>query len=67
MTIKLAKETIGDVKVKSMCPDWVRTSMGGASAPRTPEEGADTIVWLATLEAGEPDGGFFRDRQPIHW
>ncbi|MBN4067212.1 SDR family NAD(P)-dependent oxidoreductase [Simkania negevensis] len=67
MTIKLAEEAIGDVKINSMCPGWVRTSMGGASAPRTPEEGADTIVWLATLDANGPNGGFFRNRQPIDW
>ena len=35
---------------------------GGASAPRSPKEGADTLVWLATL----PDDGrwwVFRDRR----
>ena len=26
---------------------WVRIDMGGSSAPRSVEEGADTIVWLA--------------------
>jgi hypothetical protein len=37
--------------------------MGGANAPRSREEGADTIVWLATLPDGSPTGGFWRDRQ----
>lgn len=41
--------------------------MGGTEAPRTPEEGVDTIVWLATLADGSKTGGFFRDRQPINW
>jgi hypothetical protein len=41
--------------------------MGGSAAPRTVEEGADTIVWLATLPANGPNGGFFRDRTPIAW
>ncbi|MFN8488393.1 MAG: SDR family NAD(P)-dependent oxidoreductase [Caldilineaceae bacterium] len=31
------------------------------------EEGADTIVWLATLPDGGPNGGFFRDRKSIPW
>jgi hypothetical protein len=32
----------------SVCPGWVCTDMGGSGAPRSVEEGADTIVWLAT-------------------
>ena len=48
-------------------PGWVRTDMGGSSAPRSPEQGADTIVWLATLPDDGPTGGFFRDRRAIAW
>ena len=48
-------------------PGWVRTDMGGPSAPRSVEQGVDTIVWLATLPDGGPTGGFFRDRRPIDW
>jgi NAD(P)-dependent dehydrogenase (short-subunit alcohol dehydrogenase family) len=53
--------------VNSMCPGWVRTDMGGPSASRSVEEGADTAVWLATLPDDGPSGGFFRDRKPIPW
>jgi NAD(P)-dependent dehydrogenase (short-subunit alcohol dehydrogenase family) len=56
-----------DVKVNSMGPGWVHTRMGGEAAPRTPEEGADTALWLATLPADGPSGGFFRDRERIPW
>jgi NAD(P)-dependent dehydrogenase (short-subunit alcohol dehydrogenase family) len=55
------------LKVNTMCPGWVRTDMGGRSAPRSVEEGADTAVWLATLPDDGPTGGFFRDRRPIPW
>ena len=55
------------LKVNTMCPGWVRTDMGGAGAPRSVEEGADTAVWLATLRDDGPSGGFFRDRRPIPW
>ncbi len=56
-----------DVKINTMCPGWVRTDMGGAAAHRSPEEGADTILWLATLPEDGPTGGYFRDRKPIPW
>ena len=55
------------VKVNSVCPGWVRTDMGGTNAERSVEEGADGIVWLATLPDDGPSGGFFRDRKPIPW
>ena len=55
------------ILVNSVCPGWVRTDMGGGSAPRSVEEGADTAVWLATLPDDGPSGGFFRDRRPIPW
>jgi NAD(P)-dependent dehydrogenase (short-subunit alcohol dehydrogenase family) len=67
MTVRLSKELPATVKVNAMCPGWVRTRMGGAGATRTPEEGADTAVWLATLPDDGPTGGFFRDRKPIEW
>lgn len=55
------------IKVNSLCPGWVRTDMGGPNADRPVEQGADTIVWLATLPDDGPSGGFFRDRKPILW
>jgi NAD(P)-dependent dehydrogenase (short-subunit alcohol dehydrogenase family) len=68
LTRTLAAELHGSgILVNSMCPGWVRTDMGGSSAPRSVEEGADTAVWLATLPDGGPTGGFFRDRKPIPW
>ncbi|HEY5668988.1 MAG TPA: hypothetical protein VIS10_03250 [Anaerolineales bacterium] len=39
----------------------------GPSAPRSVAEGADTIVWLATLPDGGPSGQFFRDQAQIRW
>jgi NAD(P)-dependent dehydrogenase (short-subunit alcohol dehydrogenase family) len=56
-----------NVAVNAMCPGWVRTEMGGPTAPRSVEQGADTAVWLADEAPHELTGGFFRDRQPIPW
>lgn len=63
-----AEEAKGyNVLVNSVCPGWTRTELGGKDATRTPEEAADTIVWLATLPDGGPTGAFFRDRKEIDW
>ncbi|HEX9938202.1 MAG TPA: SDR family NAD(P)-dependent oxidoreductase [Longimicrobium sp.] len=56
-----------NVLVNSVDPGWVRTDMGGRAAPRSVAQGADTVVWLATLPDGGPTGGFFHDRRPIDW
>jgi len=55
------------IPVNSVCPGWVRTDMGGANAPRSVEEGADTIVWLATEAPRSLAGKFLRDRKEIPW
>jgi NAD(P)-dependent dehydrogenase (short-subunit alcohol dehydrogenase family) len=68
LTRMLSAETRGDgIKVNSVCPGWVRTDMGGAGAPRSVDEGADTVTWAATLPDDGPTGGFFRDRAAIPW
>jgi NAD(P)-dependent dehydrogenase (short-subunit alcohol dehydrogenase family) len=53
--------------VNSVCPGWVRTEMGGANADRAVEEGAATIVWLATEAPQTLTAQFLRDRQPLEW
>lgn len=64
----LANELKGsNILVNAVDPGWVSTDMGGAHAPRSVADGADTAVWLAVLPDGGPSGGFFRDRQPRAW
>ena len=55
------------IAVNSVCPGWVRTAMGGAGAPRAVQQGADTIVWLATEAPASLTGRFVRDRKVIGW
>jgi hypothetical protein len=63
------------IVVNAMHPGWADTPGVESSLPgfhkltrtilRTPEEGADTIVWLAAAtEAGELSGRLFLDREP---
>ncbi len=67
LTILMASELKNSgIKVNAMCPGWVRTDMGGASAPRNVEQGADTAVWLSTTKE-IPTGKFFSDRKEINW
>jgi len=61
-----------DVLVNAMCPGFIRTDLTSnlpgvtAQTPmKTPQEGADTAIWLATLPRDGPRGGFFRWRKPI--
>jgi NAD(P)-dependent dehydrogenase (short-subunit alcohol dehydrogenase family) len=56
-----------DVMVNSMCPGWCRTAMGGEEAPLSPEQGADTLVWLALEAPSSLRGKFVKERCVIPW
>jgi NAD(P)-dependent dehydrogenase (short-subunit alcohol dehydrogenase family) len=66
VTVQLAA-ALPKFAVNSVCPGWVRTEMGGKNASRSVEEGADTIVWLATDAPQNLTGKFLRDRKEIPW
>jgi NAD(P)-dependent dehydrogenase (short-subunit alcohol dehydrogenase family) len=67
-TRQLAAATNGTgVLVNAVCPGWVRTGMGGQNAPRSVAQGAETILWAATLPDNGPTGEFFSDRRRIEW
>jgi NAD(P)-dependent dehydrogenase (short-subunit alcohol dehydrogenase family) len=67
-TIHLAYE-LRDTKIKvnSAHPGWVKTDMGGATAPMDVTEGAKTSVALALLGDDGPTGGFFHLGQTLPW
>jgi NAD(P)-dependent dehydrogenase (short-subunit alcohol dehydrogenase family) len=66
LTVQLAA-ALPKFAVNSVCPGWVRTDMGGENASRSVQEGADTIVWLASEAPQELTGKFLRDRKEIPW
>ncbi len=67
-TVHLAHELRGTpIKVNSAHPGWVKTDMGGPSAPMDVSEGGKTSVQLATLSNDGPTGGFFHLGEPLPW
>lgn len=68
LTLHLGRHLEGTgILVNACCPGWVRTRMGGDSAPRTVQQGADTPIWLATLPDDGPSGLLFADRVVVDW
>ena len=68
VTRQLANELSGEnITVNAVCPGWVKTRMGGRSAKRSVEKGAETPVWLASEAPQYLTGKFFRDKKEIPW
>jgi len=53
------------ITVSIVSPGWVKTDMGGSSAPRRPEEAAREIFRLAT--ANTPSGLFWHQGKRMAW
>lgn len=68
ITVQLATALKSDsIAVNAVSPGWVRTEMGGEQAPRSIEEGASGIVWLATEAPTDLTGAFLRDQERLDW
>ncbi|NXJ93918.1 CBR1 reductase, partial [Corythaixoides concolor] len=57
------------ILLNACCPGWVRTDMAGPKAPKSPEEGAETPVYLALLpsNADDPHGQFVSEKTVQTW
>ncbi|CAA0816400.1 NAD(P)-binding Rossmann-fold superfamily protein [Striga hermonthica] len=55
------------IYINCYCPGWVRTAMTSWAGHVSPEEGADTGVWLALLPEQFVTGKFFSERREIHF
>lgn len=67
LTMNMSHSLPNTVKVNAVHPGWIKTDMGGTSAPLSPAEGAETIIWLATLPNDGPSGGFFNQKKHKKW
>jgi NAD(P)-dependent dehydrogenase (short-subunit alcohol dehydrogenase family) len=67
-TVHLAQALVHTpIKVNSAHPGWVKTEMGGASAPMELSEGGKTSVQLATLPDDGPTGSYIHLGEPLPW
>lgn len=64
LAYELAEERIS---VNAVSPGWVRTDMGGSSAPWSVEKGAETPVWLASEAPENLSGKFVWNKKVIQW
>ncbi|XP_058042858.1 carbonyl reductase [NADPH] 1-like isoform X2 [Ahaetulla prasina] len=57
------------ILLNACCPGWVRTDMAGPRATKSPDEGAETPVYLALLPPGatEPHGQFVSEKKVQKW
>uniref|UniRef100_A0A8D0H1T3 carbonyl reductase (NADPH) n=1 Tax=Sphenodon punctatus TaxID=8508 RepID=A0A8D0H1T3_SPHPU len=57
------------ILLNACCPGWVRTDMAGSKAPKTPDEGAETPVYLALLppDADGPHGQHVSEKTVCPW
>lgn len=56
-----------NVIINAACPGYVATDFTGFNSPRSPEEGAEVVIRLATLPDDGPRGGFFNDAGQVPW
>ncbi|MGH0178698.1 UNVERIFIED_CONTAM: hypothetical protein FKN15_005673 [Acipenser sinensis] len=67
---QLSQDRPGDgILLNAGDPGWVRTNMAGPNAPKSPEEGAQTLLYLALLPPGAtaPHGELVSEKKVQEW
>lgn len=68
VTVQYARELAGtNILVNAGCPGYCATDLNGHRGYRTPQQGAQIAIHLATLPDDGPTGAFFDDAGPIPW
>jgi NAD(P)-dependent dehydrogenase (short-subunit alcohol dehydrogenase family) len=68
LTVAFAKELLPSaIKVNAADPGYCATDLNGHSGPRTPAQGAQIAVRLATLPQNGPTSAFFDENGPVPW
>jgi NAD(P)-dependent dehydrogenase (short-subunit alcohol dehydrogenase family) len=63
--VKQLRDT--NILINLGCPGFVATDLNGFRGVRTPQQGAQIAIKLATLPDDGPTGGYFDDAGPIPW
>jgi NAD(P)-dependent dehydrogenase (short-subunit alcohol dehydrogenase family) len=67
ITVQYARELKDtSITVNACCPGYCATDLNGHSGPRTPAQGAQIAIALATAQDG-PTGGYFDDDGEVAW
>ena len=68
VTVQYAKELAGTgVLINAGCPGFCDTDLNEHRGVRTPQQGAQVAIQLATLPDGGPSGQFFNDSGALPW
>ncbi|BCJ27551.1 SDR family oxidoreductase [Actinocatenispora sera] len=68
MTTQYVKELADtNILINSACPGFTATDLNGFRGVRTPEQGAQIAIRLATLPDDGPNGSFFDDNGVVPW
>lgn len=68
ITVHYARELAGtSIKVNGAAPGHVATDFNGFRGTRTPEEGAEVAVRLATVDENGPTGAVYEDERRLAW
>ncbi|HEX3783701.1 MAG TPA: SDR family oxidoreductase [Pseudonocardiaceae bacterium] len=68
ITVQYARELLATgIKVNACAPGKCATDLNGHSGERTPAQGAQIAIRLATVDADGPTAGFFDDNGVLPW